>query len=197
MNIVRLRLSFMSDIPLPSAEELYFAYQREKKARKESEKVLQTKTHEIYLANEELKRTNIELHQHQRATVQHEKLAALGTLIAGMAHEINNPLAYVIGNINNLKEYIEILIKVIRNIEAITSIDKTELQEIYRSATDAYPKMNLEDIIKDSMEIFDDADEGLKRVKTIVLNLKNFWSQYFGLSIFFCHEKSCKIFAFL
>ena len=35
----------MSHIPLPSAEELYFAYHREKKARKKSEKVLQTKTH--------------------------------------------------------------------------------------------------------------------------------------------------------
>jgi len=69
-------------------------------------KNLREKIEEIEHSRRELLLKNEELQKTQRQLVQSEKLAAIGQLAAGVAHEINNPLAYVMSNMETLEDYI-------------------------------------------------------------------------------------------
>ena len=68
-----------------------------------AEHELRRRTDKLLAANEELRRTNRELEEAQAQLVHSEKLAALGTMAAGMAHEINNPLAFALNNLAVLR----------------------------------------------------------------------------------------------
>lgn len=80
------------------------AYLREKKARVESERILESKNQSLYSAKQELIELTAQLMGHNRELIKSEKLAALGRLSAGVAHEIKNPLAYVKSNISLLED---------------------------------------------------------------------------------------------
>jgi two-component system NtrC family sensor kinase len=74
------------------------AYQREKRARKRAEEILEEKARDIYQQNRELEAANLRMQEQQQELVQAEKGMAMGTLVAGVIHEVNNPLAFVISN---------------------------------------------------------------------------------------------------
>ena len=68
------------------------AYEREKAARLAAEKLLEELTREVYFKNAELVKINREFKEQQQALIQQEKMASVGFLASGIAHEINNPL---------------------------------------------------------------------------------------------------------
>lgn len=147
------------------------AYYREKKARKQAEDILEEKTRELYISNQELKAANEELSRQQAQMVKTEKLAALGTLSAGVAHEINNPLSFVISNINALNRYCESYINVVKAVKN----NQLEVPESIDQAMAVLErKRDADYIINDTQVIFSEVDSGLKRVSDIVLNLKSF-----------------------
>lgn len=83
--------------------ELYKkAYLREKAARQKAEQTLEDLSREIYFKNQELESANQLLQEQQQELVQAEKGMAMGTLVAGVIHEINNPLAFVLSNFKYL-----------------------------------------------------------------------------------------------
>lgn len=90
--------------------------------------------------------------------VQSDKLAAIGTLAAGVAHEINNPIGYVNSNLNTMQKYIA---KIGRYIEGISAQDQQELAAI-------------QEIIADFKDALAESIEGTSRVKNIVADLKSF-----------------------
>ncbi len=77
---------------------------RERTMRQEAEKLLEDKSSELYTSLQILEETLENLKASQNQLVQTEKMASLGVLTAGVAHEINNPIGYITSNINSLQE---------------------------------------------------------------------------------------------
>jgi signal transduction histidine kinase len=127
---------------------------------------LEKKTHELFSANQELEHRNNLLQRQQKSLILTEKLAALGQLAAGTAHEINNPLAFVISNIRTLKKYFDTYQKM-NNICRAMEPKPSDLQQL----------LDLKDmdyLINDSQLIFNEIQEGLERVRDITTNMKRF-----------------------
>ena len=119
-----------------------------------------------------------ELEMSQRLT-QSEKLAALGQLAAGVAHEINNPIGYVNSNLGTLRQYFGVFEKIIASyeisklkIEANTQISDSSVSADSPEALKK--KLNFDFIRQDIDATLTESLEGIVRVKNIVDDLKNF-----------------------
>ncbi|MBK8970106.1 MAG: hypothetical protein IPM37_01590 [Hahellaceae bacterium] len=162
------------------------AYQRERKARQIAEKMLDEKTREVYSTlvmiksqfthlqqkQKDLEAVNTTLRTTQRQLVHSEKMVSLGQLAAGVAHEINNPVGFVLSNLTTLKDYIESLQQLVTallgQIECEPDPDKQAwLIEQLEAADYAYIKGDMPVLLSESMV-------GLKRVREIVDGLRSF-----------------------
>ncbi len=126
----------------------------------------------------ELETSNQQLKEMQSQLVQNEKLASIGQLAAGIAHEINNPMGFVSSNFSTLKKYIacimtmcEVYDQLLSSLESTPSLDlATELKKIQG----VREEMQIDYIFEDIPELFKDSSEGMKRVTQIVKNLRDF-----------------------
>jgi len=91
------------------------------------------------------------------------KLAAIGQLAAGIAHELNNPLGFIYSNLNTFKLYLEDIDLFISNARKMTPDTDT-----------LYHKSNLKFIIDDSKELLSESLEGARRARDIIKNLRSF-----------------------
>lgn len=133
-----------------------------RQAQKETEKHINS----LKQALENLKET-------QEQLVHSEKMASLGVLAAGVAHEINNPVGFVMSNIDTLAEYTDVFSKLIKMYQplAYSSSKNVSLREEIL----AYEKdENLSFILDDIKPMLSDAVNGMERVRDIVSNLKSF-----------------------
>ncbi|MDP2785443.1 MAG: ATP-binding protein [Sulfurimicrobium sp.] len=121
----------------------------------------------------ELQATNRKLAETQSQLLQAEKMASIGQLAAGVAHEINNPVGYVASNISALGRYVNELLPLLdacERLEASLSGDAPELLAL-RALKE---KTNLAYLREDLHDLLAESKEGLERVKKIVLDLKTF-----------------------
>ena len=147
------------------------AYEREKRARLKAEEILESKSREVFLKNERLQESYELLQKQQTAMLQNEKLATLGTLAAGMAHEINNPLAFVKSNIESLTQYHASYARFTTFVNNISSHLPEEIQSQLKALQQ---EEDIEFIQDDLPELMSDTVEGLTRVRDIVMNLRSF-----------------------
>jgi two-component system NtrC family sensor kinase len=107
----------------------------------------------------------------QSQLVQSEKMASLGVLTAGIAHEINNPINFVSANVIPLKENIEILTKLLGEYKRIDpSSPEKELERMLEMEKD----FEIDYLLKETDLLIDGIEEGAKRTHTIVDGLKTF-----------------------
>ena len=172
------------------------AYEREKTARIEAEQLLDDKSRELYLLNEELKASNQLLKDQQNLMLRNEKLATLGTLSAGVAHEINNPLAFVYSNIGSLNSYIESYRKLLSM--GSSWLESGNLPE--EQASNLQQLLDEEDlryIDEDLHELIGDTRDGLERLRDIVENLRRFShsneTEWHNVNITECLESTLKL----
>ena len=81
------------------------AYERQKTARERAEKNLEDRSRELFEASESLMQAYNRLKDQKAHIIHQEKLASIGQLSAGIAHEINNPTGFVKSNLQSLKRY--------------------------------------------------------------------------------------------
>ena len=119
----------------------------------------------------ELENINNELKNTQAMMVHSEKMRSLGQLVAGITHEINNPINFVYGNMTHLKNYSSALIEIINLYESfendLSEEKRTELNELKEN-------VELSFIKKDLPMLIESCHEGVKRTKDIIMDLKNF-----------------------
>ena len=129
-------------------------------------------TEKALKCDEEISRKISENPEEVFLALQEEKMASIGRLAAGLAHEINNPMAYVVSNLTILGKYIDRLNKFIKiQSECIHSFCDTEIvEELNKSSK----RLKLDYIIDDSNQLIEDSLEGANKVKNIIQNLKMF-----------------------
>lgn len=120
---------------------------------------------ELRRAYEDLNKTHSELKQTQEHLVHSEKMASLGRLVAGVAHELNNPISVVFGNMHALKRYGERINQYIADVGAhLDPALQQELREKYR----------IDRIESDMGPLIEGTMEGAERISKIVLDLRRY-----------------------
>jgi two-component system NtrC family sensor kinase len=129
-------------------------------------------TTEVKRFTRELEKAYSDLKATQAKVIQQEKMASIGQLAAGVAHEINNPMGFILSNLNTLGKYVSRLDDFIKaQSDLIGSIP----DEVAVSAVRAKRKdLKVDYILEDTRELLKESLEGAERVRTIVQNLKTF-----------------------
>jgi signal transduction histidine kinase len=147
------------------------AYMREKKARQLAEKLLEDKTRELYDNLVDLQGVVSELKTTQAQLIQSEKMASLGQLTAGIAHEINNPIAYSYSNLFCLSDNINEIFTLDKMIQAHDP-DKDSAEKLLEQYQILRKEIDADYLISDTPSLLVDTIEGIERVKNIIDNLK-------------------------
>jgi signal transduction histidine kinase len=134
---------------------------------------LTASTENLTRTNSELQTLNTKLEQAQSQLLQSEKMAAIGRLAAGVAHEINNPVGFIKSNLQTMGKYVADLMHVVNaygKVEALLPEHQdsfTELHKLQEQIEFEYEK-------QDILALMSESREGLERVSKIVQDLKNF-----------------------
>ena len=129
-------------------------------------------------SQEKLEETNRQLKENQAQLVQSEKMASIGQLAAGVAHEINNPMAFIKSNLGALKRYARDLSDLLNAYETLEERmargDADELREARETIRRNKEEMDLEYVLRDMNILIDESSEGAERVNEIVRGLRGF-----------------------
>ncbi|MGB4661247.1 MAG: ATP-binding protein, partial [Mobilitalea sp.] len=128
--------------------------------------------------NEDLKIINAKLTETQFSLVQSEKMAAIGQLSAGIAHEINNPMGFVSSNFDVLQKYFkritEYLTFVTEQMQGVLLSDNPAVHEAAKEVMDKYHSLKLEIIMEELKGLFSDSSTGIQRITEIIQSLRVF-----------------------
>ncbi|MCD0417390.1 PAS domain-containing protein [Rubrivivax sp. JA1024] len=118
---------------------------------------------ELRRAYEALHTAHSELQRAQRQLVEQEKMASLGRLVAGVAHELNNPISFIYGNIHMLERYRERMAAYLTAIHG--GADSAEIDELRR-------RLKIDALLADYASLIEGTLEGAMRVSDVVKNLR-------------------------
>ncbi|MGD1807507.1 ATP-binding sensor histidine kinase [Dapis sp. BLCC M126] len=114
-----------------------------------------------------LQQTLQKLQQTQGQLIQTEKMSSLGQMVAGIAHEINNPITFISGNITHAREYVQDLLELLNLYQENCSAPSAAIQE-------KLEEVELEFLCEDLEKLFSSMQTGSERISKIILGLRNF-----------------------
>lgn len=123
----------------------------------------------LEVSKRHLENTLHELRETQTQLVHSEKMASLGQLVAGVAHELNNPISFIYGNIDYLEEYTEAMQELIQFYRGLT-LDGPQQQK----ADSLVEDLDIDYILEDIAKVIQSCRNGAERTRQIVLDLRNF-----------------------
>ncbi|MCL1472479.1 trifunctional serine/threonine-protein kinase/ATP-binding protein/sensor histidine kinase [Argonema antarcticum] len=126
----------------------------------EKNRLLRQQATQLELALKELQATQTQL-------IQTEKMSSLGQMVAGIAHEINNPINFIYGNLIHATEYFQDLLKLLDFYEQHSYNATSEIKELAKT-------IDLEFIVSDFPRLINSMQVGADRIRQIVLSLRNF-----------------------
>jgi len=116
---------------------------------------------------QKLEKTLDDLQQTQSQLIQTEKISGLGQLVAGVAHEINNPVNFISGNLSHASNYVHDLLSLLKLYQQDNPHPSLKIQERIEA-------IDLEFLIQDLPDLLSSMRIGAERISQIVLNLRNF-----------------------
>ncbi|TVU52277.1 MAG: PAS domain S-box protein [Arthrospira sp. PLM2.Bin9] len=116
---------------------------------------------------ETLEATLNQLQQAQVQLVQSEKMSSLGQMVAGLAHEINNPVSFIYGNITHAKEYA-------RDLLGVIELYQKHYPQAHPEITEEIEAIDLEFLIEDLPRLFQSMTLGADRIRDIIKSLRTF-----------------------
>ncbi len=126
----------------------------------------------------ELEETIKKLHLSQKQLMQADKMASIGQLAAGVAHEINNPVGYIMSNLSALQEYISAIKAILDyNDELCLSVANNNIEnavQVIKKIEDKKQVENMDFILNDLDKLIKESHDGTLRIKNIVQSLKSF-----------------------
>lgn len=149
----------------------------------ELERKVIERTHELTEMYEKLQASKKELENANMQIIHQEKMASIGQLAAGVAHEINNPMGFVISNISQLQKYSAKFFEYYRLYEDLLADimtmplpekDLAVIESLHQAILKERKRLDVDFIIEDVDSLIDDTLEGTNRVKSIVQELKTF-----------------------
>jgi two-component system, NtrC family, sensor kinase len=145
----------------------YVAIRKNITDKKQAEESLLLSESKLRSRNQELAKALHDLQQTQSMMVQNEKMVSLGQLVAGVAHEINNPVSFIYGNVSHADDYFQDLLKMLqlyqREYPQPTAAIEAEIDNV-----------DLNFLLQDLPKLLNSMKMGAERIRQIVLSLKNF-----------------------
>lgn len=178
-------------MPVDTSKPLKNKLLRETAARHMAEQLLENKSRELYQTNQELYLRNqkiaeqsrhlrkqvIELQETREQLVQSEKMAVIGQLAAGVAHEINNPVGFIASNLDTLSDYLLDLRELVNKQQqclGVLAAENSKESQLFDELRAFAQKINIDYLLPDIDQLISDSIEGAQRVEQIVADLSDF-----------------------
>ena len=124
--------------------------------------------------SEKLLQATIELEEQQAQLIQAEKMASLGQMAAGVAHEINNPVSYVMSNLGTLDQYVSSLTPLLQLQRELLATPGGASTELLERMGELWKQEDMDFLLGDMPEIIEESLAGTRRIKEIAQSLRSF-----------------------